>query len=111
MTREGFLKHGELIEAWANGCDIEYLGALGKWVEVPDPSWSECDEYRIKQFQPNPGDKVLVQDDCMDNWVERVFVGWQDNYPLAIRVEIDGTYKIEDETIRVDVWDRVRELK
>jgi len=110
MTREGFEKHGKLIEAWANGNDIEYLGALGKWVEVDDPSWSEYIEYRIKQFQPNQGDKVLVQDDCMVEWVERTFVGWTGLYPLTIR-ETNGEYVREGDDLKLDTWDRIKELK
>jgi len=49
MTREEYLKHKELMEAWANGAEIEgYFGRTYGWVHIDNPSWAEDFEYRIK---------------------------------------------------------------
>lgn len=49
MTKEGYLKHKKLIEAWANGEEIEYYTYLsGKWEQASIPSWYLDVEYRIK---------------------------------------------------------------
>lgn len=42
-------KHSELIKAWADGAAIQckQIG-VDEWVDIPDPSWDVCCEYRIK---------------------------------------------------------------
>lgn len=39
--------HCELIKAWAEGAEIEYL-LHGEWVSIEPPSWDEEREYRVK---------------------------------------------------------------
>ena len=52
MTREGYLKHKDLIEAWVNGADIEYFVDVYKyWDYTEAPLWREEIEYRIKPKQ------------------------------------------------------------
>ena len=52
MTRGAYLKHKDLIEAWANGAEVEAKTKYGEWLLlVPNPSWSEDVEYRIKPKQ------------------------------------------------------------
>ena len=46
-------KHRDLIIAWANGSEIEYLGVAGKWKSIDTPEWYETIEYRIKP-EPKP---------------------------------------------------------
>ena len=51
-------KHAELIKAWADGAEIEWVYATkgdGEklWVVVDDPTWQESHEYRIKH-EPKP---------------------------------------------------------
>lgn len=41
-------KHRDVIIAWANGQDIEYLIPPGKWVPVRNPEWCGALEYRVK---------------------------------------------------------------
>ncbi len=42
-------KHAEVIKAWADGAEIEYLNIEGKWVLCEgNPSWYNSDEYRVK---------------------------------------------------------------
>ncbi len=40
-------KHADLIHAWADGAEIQYLD-LGIWVDTENPHWFENDIYRIK---------------------------------------------------------------
>lgn len=49
MTIEGYKRHKELIEAWANGAEIEYLNLHIEWEYIGTPSWDENIRYRIKQ--------------------------------------------------------------
>jgi hypothetical protein len=50
MTKEAYLKHKDLIEAWANGAEIE-MYTRDIWVSTLTPGWSESIEYRIKHKQ------------------------------------------------------------
>jgi hypothetical protein len=53
-------KHAEVIKAWADGKEVEYLSVTtNKWelISGPYPSWIETREYRIK---PEPK-KVWVR--------------------------------------------------
>jgi len=40
-------KHCELIKAWAEGAEIEYL-FISEWKPIEKPSWDEKTEYRVK---------------------------------------------------------------
>ena len=112
MTREGYKKHNELIEWWSTGTEIEvWDDNTNKWQTVKYPTWNEDLEYRVKKYDPSPGDRVLVQDDYMDQWYERIFVGWDEDYPIVISMTEDGEFNIEDDKISVKTWDRVKELK
>lgn len=63
-------KHAELIKAWADGAEIEFLAPDGKWYPS-DPVWDINREYRIKKnivktagyrrYYYQDGDKVRVQ--------------------------------------------------
>jgi hypothetical protein len=57
VTREAYLKHKDLIEAWANGAEIKYLGKEINedneiWIDCVNPKWNEDKEYRIKPVEP-----------------------------------------------------------
>lgn len=41
-------KHAELIKAWADGDEIQYLDIRGNWVQAITPSWNPDLKYRIK---------------------------------------------------------------
>lgn len=43
-------KHADLINAWADGAEIQYQKANGLWDCVFEnrPTWSDCEIYRIK---------------------------------------------------------------
>jgi hypothetical protein len=50
-------KHAEVIKAWADGAEIEYLETMTSkepyWANAPMPKWSEETMYRVKQT-PKP---------------------------------------------------------
>lgn len=49
MTTKAYNKHKELIEAWANGAEIEwYDHNLERWKIANEPCWIEDTKYRIK---------------------------------------------------------------
>ena len=55
-------KHAELIKAWADGTEIEWVYATQGdgtklWAAIPHPVWYESHEYRIK---PEPKPDVVL---------------------------------------------------
>jgi len=53
-------KHAELIKAWADGAEIEYLdvGSASVWRSVTSPRWDGQGSYRIK---PAPKPDVVAK--------------------------------------------------
>lgn len=63
MTKEGCKKHKEMIEAWANGAEIQYLVEdSGKWITPFDGtlSWLHDVAYRVK---PKTYDLTLQEEE------------------------------------------------
>ena len=49
VTAEAYFKHKEVIEAWLQGADVEYLEALNDtWYYAPNPGFIEQSQYRSK---------------------------------------------------------------
>lgn len=49
MTREGYNKHKELIEAFVNGAEVQFYSKMHKgWIDTENPTWDLNIEYRIK---------------------------------------------------------------
>ena len=46
-------KHADLIKAWADGAEIEWMHSESTWTPVATPTWSYDYEYRIKP-EPMP---------------------------------------------------------
>ena len=64
MTREGYNKHKELIEAFGNGAEIQYYGGEPKrWIDIENPTWTLETKYRIKYTK-------LELEDCHFNEIE-----------------------------------------
>jgi len=42
MTREQYLKHKEIIDAWANGAEIEFKSIDDSWVDAENPNIHIC---------------------------------------------------------------------
>jgi hypothetical protein len=54
-------KHYDMIVAWADGAEIEWLGIDGNWCSISGtPAWSIETVYRIKP-EPKP-DRIVVTD-------------------------------------------------
>ena len=61
--------HADLIKAWADGATIQVKiyrkQEAPTWVDIENPTWSECDEYRIKPeanepWKPKLGDEYYA---------------------------------------------------
>lgn len=52
--------HADIIHAWAEGQEIQFLCSSGKWVTIGNPEWSLEAKYRIK-----PKTKVLKFRNCV----------------------------------------------
>lgn len=77
-------KHAELIKAWADGAQIEYL-ENGNWVDchVNGPAWDSTTEYRIKP-EPKPDDVRYVYADVDFNEYEATTIKYDsDNLKLT----------------------------
>ena len=64
-------KHAELIKAWADGAEIEWVYATKDdgeklWVVVDNPAWNESHEYRIKP-EPKPCNGFCGEQECKEN--------------------------------------------
>lgn len=82
MTREAYLKHKELIEAWANGAEIQYYyEAYNSWVDADGPNWDEKNQYRIKPAQPQWEDLGEIQGYYVDSTSKiKSYNGRAENY-------------------------------
>ena len=75
-------KHAELIKAWADGAQIEYLFTdTNEWCPALTPRWAKSVQYRIKP-EPKPD---IVQERCIASWT-----GISTNLCPNIRVVFDG---------------------
>ena len=49
MTAEAYFTHKEVIEAWLQGADVEYLEDIDyTWYDVSHPVFCEQTQYRVK---------------------------------------------------------------
>ena len=86
-------KHAELIKAWADGAEIEWVGATyndGRkhWTDCKNPVWDEESEYRIK-LEPRPdyviralavyGREIVYEGCLIKDWI----IGRQPNLKLV----------------------------
>ncbi|CAB5194772.1 hypothetical protein UFOVP172_28 [uncultured Caudovirales phage] len=75
-------KHAELIKAWADGAQIEFLTTdTGEWCDLTNPRWSEGVQYRVK---PEPKPDVVRQ--LYVDIDERIFESTRSN----LRLTFDG---------------------
>ena len=72
MTREGYKKYKKLIEAFANGAEIQFYSKMHKgWIDTENPTWDLNIEYRIKP-------KTIEFKDCSFNDVEYQVTEWSE---------------------------------
>jgi len=48
MNRERCKELLPIIQAFAEGKDVQVMLSENEWVSLKDPQWGACDEYRIK---------------------------------------------------------------
>ena len=48
MTAEAYFKHKEVIEAWLQGAEVEFLIDNAEWVDAEKPVFHVVKKYRIK---------------------------------------------------------------
>ena len=56
MSKEGMIKHREVLNAWLDGAEVQYRNFYddANWYNIVNPSWDADNGYRIK---PQP--KIL----------------------------------------------------
>ena len=73
MNRENLKKHWDIIREYRNGKDIEVKSMItGVWCSIAEPNFDSNREYRVKQYRPNNGDRVLALID--EIWRERIYI-------------------------------------
>jgi hypothetical protein len=109
MTKKGYLKHKDLVEAWSKGADIQFKNVINEWIYKPEPTWREDTEYRIKPFAPKQGDIILIKNNNL--WQERVFIKMEHDMYLCISWPV-GQWEV-DETGYLDttLWEEAKPIK
>ena len=87
-------KHADIIKAWADGAEIEFLDAHGRWSSIGlNPRWMDGVKYRIKP-EPKPDivyygvfdeTHVLVENRIIDSCFTRI-----EDQGDVIKVTFDG---------------------
>jgi len=87
-------KHAELIKAWADGAEIQFLNqSSGDWVGVSDPCWHEGGMYRIKPPHQAlkdayaAGAKIQFLSRIHNKWMNVGYPAWYEDYEYRIKPE------------------------
>ena len=83
-------KHAELIKAWADGAEIQFLSSVrGGWVDAPDPTWWTDTIYRIK---PEPKPDVVFYGGLTNpnGYVDADWTPYHSSFCQNIKVIFDG---------------------
>lgn len=96
-------KHAELIKAWVEGAEIEWVYATQGdgtklWAAIPHPVWYESHEYRIKP-EPKPDEVHFYQALFDDLDAHRVNVDHA-NLKLTFRSEGKNMKLIDAEVLK-----------
>ena len=87
-------KHADLIHAWADGAEVEYLSTDGRWTLCSRPLWTDESSYRLRD---KPAEKKKVK---LLAWINYGTLFWYtedtDVQPSWIRVPS------EDKEVEVD---------
>lgn len=74
MTIEGTKERIAVMQAYVDGKQIQGMCSDGKWVDVPEPSWSINDNFRIK---PEPKYRPFKDaDECWQEMLKHQPFGW-----------------------------------
>ena len=72
------LKHAELIKAWADGAEIQFLRNSGKWETITNPVWHPEADYRVKPTPPHKW-QHLIDAQAAGKICQMIILGtWQD---------------------------------
>ena len=99
-------KHAELIKAWADGAEIDYLIRNTEWRTTTQPAWDQCTEYRIKKnivktvgyrryyYAENDNYYVssVYEDKYSDNWTAHVKLGPTDGWSFVKWIDKEWQY-------------------
>jgi hypothetical protein len=81
-------KHAELIKAWADGAQIEYL-CNGQWYEAFCPSWDDDRVYRIKPESKTDEIRYMAIEFRDGNYQAGIFTRHR-HYDNSIVLTFDG---------------------
>ena len=65
-------KHRDLIIAWANGAEMEYMNDAGKWSSSTHPTWSIYRSYRIKRTKTTELEKLIKEHKAMGETIDKL---------------------------------------
>lgn len=81
-------KHAELIKAWADGAEIEWLNRDGSWLFVNSPGWGANEEYRIKS-EPKPDVVIRTGIELLGDENEFVYANLRSHQDISTSPFID----------------------
>ncbi len=64
--------HHDLIIAWANGAEIQYLNLIGIWKTTKSPRWFIDRNYRIKPKEPTELEKLIKEHKAMGETIDKL---------------------------------------
>jgi hypothetical protein len=88
-------KHAELIKAWVEGAEIEWVYATQGdgtklWAAIPHPVWYESHEYRIKP-EPKPDRSVLMNFKPSKDFPMALVLDWcKEHEQPTLKLTFDG---------------------
>ncbi len=65
-------KHRDLIIAWANGAEIQYLNLIGIWKTTKSPRWFIDRDYRIKPKETSELEKLIKEHKAMGETIDKL---------------------------------------
>jgi len=72
MSKEGMIKHREVLNAWLDGAEIEYYNTYqGRWISANPSMWDVSEQYRIKPAVQTRQAWVNVYPDCTNSYNSR----------------------------------------
>lgn len=90
-------KHAEVIKAWADGAEVQYLDGINSWIDAANPQWDDYTQYRIKP-EPKPNLVVNAMMKFKENGIPA---------PQALQYEVEVVYEVR-KTFVVDARDSDR---
>ncbi len=74
-----FEKHGDAIQTWCDGAEVECWQATGEWAHIPEPQFDVLSKYRIYERKPKAGEVWIDQGESVlvlsDSYVADIVSG------------------------------------